>query len=312
MTYNVEKILDSFGYDKARKLILEEGYTQVDLHKALGLSKSNSRLNSSVYTRIYRCLGIDKIPYIEDTKPVRKLKLHFDKHEGRYWESDYISEYLFDKLQNPVVNRSEGSERLVIGFPKHPKANKDSNQIKAHIVLWELVNEQYVPEDCWVVPIDGNYTNLAIENWVLVNITAYKNAKFSGKNNPAYIHGLSLRPKQGGWQTISKKWLHNNPVCTLCNSTEDLVVHHIINYHLFQDFNIANSAINLMTLCRACHTKLHLHNTNIKAHIEETQYSKLLELLETLKSQVPDPLMETYRDVEKQLGLTDNQQPSTV
>ncbi len=35
-------------------------------------------------------------------------------------------------------------------------------------------------------------------------------------------------------------------------------------------------------------------------------------MLETLKSQVPDALMETYKDVEKQLGLTDNQQPSTV
>jgi hypothetical protein len=41
-----------------------------------------------------------------------------------------------------------------------------------------------------------------------------------------------------------------------------------------------------------------------------TRYEKLLELLETLKSQVPDTLMETYKDVEKQLGLTDNQQLS--
>ncbi len=41
-----------------------------------------------------------------------------------------------------------------------------------------------------------------------------------------------------------------------------------------------------------------------------TRYGKLLELLESLKSQVPESLMETYKDVEKQLGLTDNQQPS--
>jgi outer membrane lipopolysaccharide assembly protein LptE/RlpB len=98
----------------------------------------------------------------------------------------------------------------------------------------------------------------------------------------------------------------------MCTNSIDLVVHHIINYHLFAEFAIANSEQNLMTLCRSCHTKLHLNNTNIKAHIEETQYSKLLELLETLKSQVPESLMETYKDVEKQLGLTDNQQPSTA
>jgi dihydroneopterin aldolase len=66
-----------------------------------------------------------------------------------------------------------------------------------------------------------------------------------------------------------------------------------------------------MALCRVCHIKLHQTNLNIKAHIEATQYSKLFELLETLKSQVSDTLMETYKDVEKQLGLTDNQQPST-
>lgn len=68
--------------------------------------------------------------------------------------------------------------------------------------------------------------------------------------------------------------------------------------------------VNLITLCRGCHTKLHSSNSSIKDLIEETQYSKLIELLETLKSQVPDSLMETYREVEKQLGLTDNQQPS--
>lgn len=312
MAYNVEKVIDNFGYDRAKRLLLEEGYTQIELHKAIGLSTSNNRLNNSVYNRIYKYLNIATLPYAEDTKQIRKLKLQFDKYEGRYWESDYISEYLSDKLQNPTVNYTEGQKRLIISFPKHPKSNKDSNQIKAHIVQWELINEQYVPEDCWVIPIDGDYTNLSVENWILVNISAYKHAKFSGDKNPAYIHGMSLRPRHGGWQNISKKWLYLNTSCKICHDTTDLLVHHIINYHLFTDFIIANSTNNLMTLCRSCHTKLHSHNTNIKAHIEETQYSKLLELLETLKSQVPDALMETYKDVEKQLGLTDNQQPSTV
>lgn len=56
--------------------------------------------------------------------------------------------------------------------------------------------------------------------------------------------------------------------------------------------------------------KIHQNNISIKVLIGATQYEKLLELLETLKSQVPDTLVETYRDVEKQLGLTDNQQRS--
>lgn len=88
-------------------------------------------------------------------------------------------------------------------------------------------------------------------------------------------------------------------------------VHHIISYHLFKNPVDAHNDTNLLVLCRQCHGKLHQNKINIKAHIEEIRYSKLLELLETLKSQVPDTLVETYKDVEKQLGLTDNQQPST-
>ena len=61
----------------------------------------------------------------------------------------------------------------------------------------------------------------------------------------------------------------------------------------------------------SCHGHIHQNNTQIVPHISVTKYKKLLELLESLKSQVPDALMETYKDVEKQLGLTDNQQLST-
>lgn len=314
MTYNVENSIENFGgKDKLKHIILTEGITQIELHKLLMLSSSNSRIHNSVYKRIYEYIGIKEIPYSNDNKNIRRFKLEFDKTEGNYWESDYISEHLLIKIQNPILNYTEGRKRYVISFPKHPKSNKDSNQIKAHIVQWELINEQYVPEDCWVIPIDEDYTNLNIENWILVNKTIFKHNRFSGINNPAYKHGLALRPKQGGWSNISKNWLNNNKHCKICTTEKDLVVHHIINYHLFNDdYMRANSNVNLLTLCRGCHTKLHSFNINIKALIEETQYSKLLELLETLKSQVPESLIEIYNDVEKQLGLTDNQQPSTV
>jgi cytochrome c553 len=63
-------------------------------------------------------------------------------------------------------------------------------------------------------------------------------------------------------------------------------------------------------VCDSCHGKIHQYNTTIVPHISEMKYKNLLEMLESLKSQVSDTLMETYRDVEKQLGLTDNQQPS--
>lgn len=311
MTYNVEKIIDKFGVENTKKLVLEDGLSQIELHNALGISKSSNRLHKNVYKRIYSYIGITEIPYAADASKVRKLKLEFDKYFGEYWKSEYIVEYLLEKLQSPTINISDNSIRYVINFPKHPKANKDSNQVKAHIIVWEICYEQYVPEDCWIIPLDGNYTNLKIDNLILVNTTLYKSNKMQADNNPAFKHGLCLRPKLGGWSKIAKDYLRINNSCTLCKSNKDLVAHHIINYHLFTEPSTAHKHMNLMSMCRSCHAKLHTYNFSIKAHIEATQYSKLLELLETLKSQVSESNIEIYYDVEKQLGLTDNQQPST-
>lgn len=312
MAINVEEIIDKYGKDKARALILEKCFTLVEFHLELGLSTQRQRTCQKVYQRAFKYLGIESIPYPQDTKQMRLFKCAFDKVDGRYWEQEYIVEELIDRIYNrATTNKQDGSVRLVVSFPRHPKADPKSNQIKAHIVLWELLNNQYVPENYWVVPKDGSYTNLDQDNWDLVSATAQKSSMFTGIDNPQYKHGLRARPKLGGWDKISTDYRAVNKYCSICSCESDLVVHHLINYHLFPDPIQAHQHINLMVLCRVCHIKLHQTNLNIKAHIEATQYSKLFELLETLKSQVSDTLMETYRDVEKQLGLTDNQQPST-
>lgn len=308
---DVEKVLNEYGIDKARDLFLREGYTLTQFHLETKLSTSKNRTSQRVYEEVYRILGITEIPYKEDTQPVRKFKLEFDRVSGKYWESDYIVEVLLDKLQNPILNKAENRERYVIGFPKHPNSDPTSNQIKAHIVQWEILNEQYVPSNHWVIPVDDDYTNLDMDNWVLVNTTEFKSDRFTSEGNPSYRHGKSGRHKLGGWALISKNSINKHRFCTRCNTDKGLIVHHIINYHLFTNPMEAHNIDNLLVLCQSCHAKIHLTNLNIKALIEETQYSKLLKLLETLKSQVPDSMKETYVDVEKQLGLTDNQQPST-
>ena len=311
MAIQVENIIDSYGYDKVRSLILDECVTQVQLHKTLGLSDSNSRMNANIYKRIYKYLNIEDIPYKEDTQPIRKLKRQFDLCNGKYWESEYIVEYLINSLQHPLVNMAGNRKRYVISFPKHPKADPASNQVKAHIVVWELVNEMYVPENHWVVPIDDDYTNLDVSNLVLVNTTEYKSKMFAEEQNPSFKHGLNKKPKLGGWTKISKDFRVANNFCKVCRCTDNLLVHHVINYHLFKNPIDANSLNNLLVLCQKCHRDVHNNKINLQAHIEATQYSKLLKLLETLKSQVPDSLIEIYKDVEKHLGLTGNQQPST-
>lgn len=311
MAIQIEQIIDNYGYDKARSLVLDECLTQVQLHKELGISNSDKRLNANTYKRINEYLEIDEIPYKEDTQPIRKFKRQFDIYSGEYWKSNYIVEYLLESLSRPTINMAGTRKRCVISFPRHPKADPTSNQIKAHIVVWELINEQYVPDNYWVIPIDNDYTNLDISNLVLINTSEYKSSMFVDENNPSFKHGLNKKPKLGNWSKVSKDFRSCNNKCSVCDATEGLLVHHIINYHLFNSPIQANSLDNLITLCQRCHRDVHNNKINLQAHIGEIQYSKLLKLLETLKSQVPESLIEIYKDVEKQLGLTDNQQPST-
>lgn len=312
MINSVEKVLEAYGYNEARSLILEKCLTQIELHKELGLSNSNNRISSNIYKKIYRLLGITEIPYKKDLPATRRFKLEQDRVKGNYWESEYIVDFLLEKLEHPIINIAGDNKRLVISCPRHPKANAVSNQIKAHIIVWEIANSMFVPEGHWVVPIDGNYLNIDISNLELRTTISVQSSNSLGMNNPMYTHGLSGRHKHGGWAKISQQKLTEQRTCSICNiDSPQKAVHHIINYHLFKEPSDAHVSYNLIVLCQSCHASLHLNNTNIKAHIEATQYSKLLELLETLKSQVPDTLIEIYKDVEKQLGLTDNQQPST-
>ena len=313
MTYHIEQIVDSFGKDKLLDLIFTEGIGQVEMHQVLGISKSTSRISAAVYKRIYNYIGIKELPYKLLRKEDKKFQLALDKYMPNYWESNYLVTELLDRLSNPSLNIAEDRFRCVISFPRHPKSNLTSKQIKAHIVAWELYNRQYVPDNHWVVPKDGDYLNLEEDNLVLVNTTEYKSNHFKGTGNPAYLHGKYAKPRLGGWSVISKNKILQDKACRICKSDNMLIVHHIISYHLFNKPLEANQDINLITLCRHCHGCVHGKSLSIKqVLISEMRYSKLIELLETLKSQVPDSLMETYRDVEKQLGLTDNQQPSTV
>ena len=307
--YDVEKCINNYGLDKVKDLIFKEGLSQVELHKAIGLSNSNKRISHAVYARLFSLLNIDGLPYPNLKSESRKFKLRMDLVNNRFWEDPYLVDRVLLKLDNPILNIAEGSRRYVIAINGHPRASS-AGQVKAHEALWELYNKQFVPGNHWVIPIDADYTNLDINNYNLVNTTQYKSNHFKGEGNPAYKHGLAQRPKLGGWTYRRDQFVKTHNYCKLCSTTEDLVVHHIINYHLFGDPIEAHRDHNLVTFCNSCHTKVHGNNLNIKVLIEETQYSKLLELLETLKSQVPDDLMETYRCVEKQLGLTDNQQPS--
>ena len=58
------------------------------------------------------------------------------------------------------------------------------------------------------------------------------------------------------WPKVEKDFLHKNPVCAACQTTNHLQVHHIKPFHLHPELELDES--NLITLCmeKDCHIKL--------------------------------------------------------
>lgn len=53
------------------------------------------------------------------------------------------------------------------------------------------------------------------------------------------------------WRKTEKAFLKEHPICSGCNTTKRLEVHHIKPFYLNPELEL--ELINLMTLCRQCH-----------------------------------------------------------
>lgn len=298
------------GQERLRHLVEKEGYTYSELREVLGIPGA---CNTTIKKILNSC-NIE-IPYPQTKRETRLWLIRWDclDDEKRYWEDRYLVKVLHTKLKSPVLNTAGDSKRYVVSARNHPRASS-ANQVKAHIILWEIKNKQYLPDGMELEPIDGNFTNLKLSNFKLRKIRDRLSSTISGEKNPGYIDGTSTKSLRysRGWVKISTNLKKDIGICESCGEEDStLTCHHIINYRLFdEEDNRVHCKENLLVLCNSCHGKVHLHALDIRPHISETRYEKLLELLESLKSQVPESKVEILLDVEKQLGLTDNQQPS--
>jgi hypothetical protein len=306
--YNVEKIVEQAGgKEYIKSLIEDEGYSQTEVQKVLEISTS-SRITYKKF--VDYCGAV--IPFPKVSGLSRKWMIQWSKNGVEYWNDDFLVEQTLEKLEHPILNIAGKSSRYNISMWGHPQANKDSHQVRAHQVVWELDNECFLPEGAEIEAVDGNYLNLDITNLKLRLTADRKSFYSSGERNHFYTGAQRYSNYSRGWNRKSKAYREQVGACEICKDTNSLNAHHIISYWLFDDNDSrVHDRYNLLCVCDKCHGTLHQHNTTIVPHISETKYKNLLELLGSLKSQVPDALMETYKDVEKQLGLTDNQQPST-
>ena len=81
-----------------------------------------------------------------------------------------------------------------------------------------------------------------------------------GKNNPAWINGSSYNKRSyrgHGWEDLRKEvYARDNWHCRICFKHcegREIQCHHIENYNI----NKNNDLNNLITLCVACHGKVH-------------------------------------------------------
>lgn len=311
MAYDFDEIIAKIGgKSKVKYLVEEEAYTYSMLLEVLGMSQGTSRTITKKL--IEYCNTV--VPFPKTSNHLsRKWMVYWLKYGVSYWDNSFLVDQIFDKLTNPILNITGSTKRYHISMWGHPNANKDSYQVKAHQIVWELNNECFLPEGSEIEAIDRNFLNLDIANLRVRTRVDRLSFYSSGERNYFYTGTPRYTNYSRGWSRLSKAYRDKVGCCEVCNTkSARLNAHHLISYWLFPDNDTrVHSEHNLLCVCDSCHANIHQHNTKIVPHISVTKYTKLLELLESLKSQVPDTLMETYKDVEKQLGLTDNQQLST-
>ncbi len=80
----------------------------------------------------------------------------------------------------------------------------------------------------------------------------WRHNNWLGENNPRWSGGLNDQYYPRAFFQIRNKILKRDKECIKCSEKDDLVVHHI------DKDKKNNVSSNLVTLCRICHTKLHI------------------------------------------------------
>lgn len=229
----------------------------------------------------------------EELRPFQILLNRFT--QDNWFNDDYCRWYVKKLLKTRlIVNygsyETKTNARYVVALKPHARASK-SNQVKAHILIWELYHRKCLPKNFVVVPLNGNFLDLNINNLKAIPRQERLSELCSGKNNYFYVNGITLteklKSKKKFWSYKAKQF-KKNKVCKICASNKNLVVHHLVNYRLFKDPNEAHEDWNLVVVCSSCHSKIHWGDKDLTGLIEETQLCKSIELLETLEKEGKD------------------------
>jgi hypothetical protein len=101
--------------------------------------------------------------------------------------------------------------------------------------------------------------------------------RFSGSSSPTWKGGLCKRFQYGdNWYRMRRLVRErDNFKCVMCGKTEEdnneqLTVHHIRPFRLFDSYLQANTFNNLVSVCRECHSFIHSNSNINKDFLNDT------------------------------------------
>lgn len=282
------KIL-KIDFDTVKDLIENKCYLRPELSKHYNF-ENNSKFKRAFtnFINIYNIKVYSNVSNIQS-----RIIIRYEEYIKEWWNHDLLREAILYKLTNNLIinyaDKDRKVGRYVIAVKNHPRASS-SNQVKAHILLWELHNKKSFPDNHILVPKDNNFMNLNIDNFDIYTNEDYRSIVATGKRNHFYTNGSQSGVcYKGGWKSISKKFLKDN-ICIMCGENNKYLLnsHHIISYYLFDKPKDAHFEDNLICLCDSCHTKVHQNNLSLLGYVSEKRRLNLLELLEKLKETIID------------------------
>lgn len=272
--------------ENLKNLVENEMFSAKEICDLIGLPKEDNIIrNINSYLRKNNIT----LPYPKMSDYNSRIIEKYKSEISHWWDVPKLKQAIEFKLKNNLVlnyaDKEKKVARYVISIQCHPRASS-GRQVKAHIILWELYNKQLFPDGYVMIPKDGNFLNLDINNFDIMSNEEYRSVVSTGKRNHFYTTGSQSGVcYKGGWKTISNKYLQIHNECAICGCFDkhNLNVHHIISYYLFDKPKDAHFSDNLICLCDSCHQNLHLGKINLLGFLSEKIRQKLLELLETLK-----------------------------
>jgi len=172
-----------------------------------------------------------------------------------YLLSEYVDEYNIIKYDNKYSSLQNMSDFLEMKY-------QAIRHVIPSLIKYNAICSYYIEvyDKKYIKVFILNPSIATREDFKPKYIELFENHKLIELNHALYIEGN--RSTQEYHQWIQESLERDNYTCQCCGSTENLEVHHILNYAQYKD--LRTDLENSITLCQCCHSPIigdSFHNT---------------------------------------------------